>query len=122
VQFYPVTFDRSTGSRSDATVTEVLHLPRCKGGDRFAILDESSPLPSNLAQIVPTWELDRPQNTSSAAFLWKPPAKGSHRHQDIRLQRKIEAPPILFDPKTNSRVRMWSEDDTKQARKVLERE
>jgi DNA-binding transcriptional MerR regulator len=33
---------------------------------------------------------------------------------------KIKAPPILFDPKTNSTVRMWSEDDIEQARKVLE--
>jgi DNA-binding transcriptional MerR regulator len=33
---------------------------------------------------------------------------------------KIKAPPNLFDPKTNSTVRMWSEDDIEQARKVLE--
>jgi hypothetical protein len=33
---------------------------------------------------------------------------------------KIEAPPIVFDSKTNSTGRMWSEDDIEQARKVLE--
>jgi hypothetical protein len=33
---------------------------------------------------------------------------------------KIKAPPILFDPKTNSTVRMWSEDHIEQARRVLE--
>ena len=33
---------------------------------------------------------------------------------------KIKAPPIVFDSKTNSTGRMWSEDDIEQARKVLE--
>jgi hypothetical protein len=32
---------------------------------------------------------------------------------------KIKAPPILFDPKTNSTARTWSGDDTEEARKVL---
>ena len=35
-------------------------------------------------------------------------------------QGKIKAPPMLFDPKTNLTVRMWSEDDIEQARKMLE--
>jgi hypothetical protein len=34
-------------------------------------------------------------------------------------QGKITAPPILFDPKTNSTGRMWSEDDIEAARVVL---
>jgi hypothetical protein len=34
-------------------------------------------------------------------------------------QGKIKAPPIIFDPKTNSTVRMWSQDDIEQARNVL---
>ena len=33
---------------------------------------------------------------------------------------KIKAPPIVFDSKTNSIGRMWSEDDIEQARRVLE--
>ena len=33
---------------------------------------------------------------------------------------KIKAPPIVFDSKTNSTGRIWSEDDIEQARKVLE--
>jgi hypothetical protein len=36
-------------------------------------------------------------------------------------QGEIKAAPILFDPKTNSTVRMWSEDDIEQARKVLQK-
>jgi hypothetical protein len=32
---------------------------------------------------------------------------------------KIAAPPILFDPKTNSTGRMWSEDDVEAARTAL---
>jgi hypothetical protein len=32
---------------------------------------------------------------------------------------KIAAPPILFDPKTNSTGRMWSEDDVEAARAAL---
>ena len=32
---------------------------------------------------------------------------------------KIAAPPILFDPKTNSTVRMWSEDDIEAVRAAL---
>jgi len=32
---------------------------------------------------------------------------------------KIAAPPILFDPKTNSTRRMWSEDDVEAARTAL---
>jgi hypothetical protein len=38
----------------------------------------------------------------------------------LMRQEKIKAPPILFDSQTNSTVRMWSEDDIEQARKVLE--
>ena len=38
----------------------------------------------------------------------------------LMRQGKIKGPPILFDPQTNSTVRMWSEDDIEQARKVLE--
>jgi len=39
----------------------------------------------------------------------------------LMRQGKIKAPPIfLFDSQTNSTVRMWSEDDIEQARKVLE--
>jgi hypothetical protein len=34
-------------------------------------------------------------------------------------QGKIAAPPILFDPKTNSTGRMWSENDIKAARAAL---
>jgi hypothetical protein len=34
-------------------------------------------------------------------------------------QGKIAAPPILFDPKTNSTGRMWSEDDVEAARAAL---
>ena len=33
---------------------------------------------------------------------------------------KIKAPPILFDPQTNSSVRMWSEHDIEQSPQVLE--
>jgi len=36
-------------------------------------------------------------------------------------QRKIKSPPILFDPRTKSAVRMWSEADIEHARKVLQR-
>jgi hypothetical protein len=32
---------------------------------------------------------------------------------------KVKAPPILLDPKTNSTVRMWSEDDIAEARNVV---
>ena len=32
---------------------------------------------------------------------------------------KIAAPPILFDPKTSSTGRMWSEDDVEAARAAL---
>ena len=38
----------------------------------------------------------------------------------LMRQGKIKAPPIIFDSKTNSTGRMWSEDDIEQARKVLE--
>jgi hypothetical protein len=38
----------------------------------------------------------------------------------LMRQGKIKAPPIVFDPETNSTGRMWSEDDIEQARKVLE--
>ena len=38
----------------------------------------------------------------------------------LMRQGKIKAPPIFFDPQTNSTFRMWSEDDIEQARKVLE--
>jgi hypothetical protein len=34
-------------------------------------------------------------------------------------QGKIAAPPILFDSKTNSTGRMWSEDDIEAARVAL---
>jgi predicted site-specific integrase-resolvase len=34
-------------------------------------------------------------------------------------QGKIAAPPILFDPKTNSTGRMWSEDDIEAVRTAL---
>jgi hypothetical protein len=34
-------------------------------------------------------------------------------------QGKIAAPPILFDPKTNSTGRMWSENDIEAARAAL---
>jgi hypothetical protein len=34
-------------------------------------------------------------------------------------QGKIAAPPILFDPKTNSTGRMWSEADIEAARAAL---
>ncbi|MFY9729984.1 MAG: hypothetical protein WB723_19215 [Candidatus Acidiferrales bacterium] len=34
-------------------------------------------------------------------------------------QGKIAAPPILFDSKTNSTGRMWSEDDIERARVAL---
>jgi Helix-turn-helix domain len=34
-------------------------------------------------------------------------------------QGKIAAPPILFDPKTNSTGRMWSEGEIERARAVL---
>jgi hypothetical protein len=34
-------------------------------------------------------------------------------------QGKIAAPPILFDSKTNSTGRMWSEDDVEAARAAL---
>ena len=34
-------------------------------------------------------------------------------------QGKIAAPPILFDSKTNSTGRMWSEDDVEAARTAL---
>jgi hypothetical protein len=34
-------------------------------------------------------------------------------------QGKIAAPPILFDSKTNSTGRMWSEDDVEAARVAL---
>jgi len=34
-------------------------------------------------------------------------------------QGKIAAPPILFDSKTNSTGRMWSEDDIEAARAAL---
>ena len=38
-----------------------------------------------------------------------------------RLMRKgtIKAPPIIFDPRTNSMGRMWSKDDIQRARTVL---
>jgi hypothetical protein len=41
-----------------------------------------------------------------------------------RLLRKgkIIAPPITFDPETNSSVRMWSEEDIEAARAVLKAE
>jgi hypothetical protein len=32
---------------------------------------------------------------------------------------KIKAPPIIFDSKTNSTGRMWSDDDIEQARRML---
>jgi len=32
---------------------------------------------------------------------------------------KIAVPPILFDPKTNSTGRMWSEDDIEAVRAAL---
>ena len=35
-------------------------------------------------------------------------------------QGKIKAPPMSFAPKTHLTVRMWSEDDIEQARKMLE--
>jgi len=34
-------------------------------------------------------------------------------------QGKVAAPPILFDSKTNSTGRMWSEDDIEAARAAL---
>ena len=34
-------------------------------------------------------------------------------------QGKIAAPPILFDPQTNSTGRMWSENDIEAARAAL---
>ena len=37
----------------------------------------------------------------------------------LMRQGKIKAPPMLFDPKTNSTVRMWSLGDIEQARNVL---
>jgi len=37
-------------------------------------------------------------------------------------QGKIAAPPILFDSKTNSTGRMWSEDDIEAARAALKAE
>jgi hypothetical protein len=37
-------------------------------------------------------------------------------------QGKIAAPPILFDPKTNSTGRMWSEDDIEAVRTALKAE
>jgi len=39
-----------------------------------------------------------------------------------RLMRKgtITAPPIIFDPRTNSTGRMWSEDDVQRARSALQ--
>jgi hypothetical protein len=36
-------------------------------------------------------------------------------------QGKIKAPPIIFDPNTNSTGRIWSEHEIEQARKALER-
>jgi DNA-binding transcriptional MerR regulator len=41
-----------------------------------------------------------------------------------RLMRKgtIKAPPIMFDPRTNSTGRMWSEDDVERARTALKTE
>jgi DNA-binding transcriptional MerR regulator len=41
-----------------------------------------------------------------------------------RLMRKgtIKAPPIIFDRRTNSTGRMWSEDDVQLARAALKRE
>jgi hypothetical protein len=35
-------------------------------------------------------------------------------------QGKIKAPPIIFDPNTNSTGRIWSEDEIEQARKAGE--
>jgi DNA-binding transcriptional MerR regulator len=37
----------------------------------------------------------------------------------LMRQGKIAAPPILFDPKTNSEGRMWSEADIEAARSAL---
>jgi hypothetical protein len=37
-------------------------------------------------------------------------------------QGKIAAPPILFDSKTNSTGRMWSEDDIEAVRTALKAE
>ena len=38
----------------------------------------------------------------------------------LMRQGKIKGPPIIFDSKTNSIGRMWSEDEMEQVRKVLE--
>jgi predicted site-specific integrase-resolvase len=38
----------------------------------------------------------------------------------LMREGKIKPPPIVFDSKTNSIGRMWSEDDIEQARKVLQ--
>jgi predicted site-specific integrase-resolvase len=39
--------------------------------------------------------------------------------RSLMRKGKVKAPPILFDPKTNLTVRMWSADDIEQARTVL---
>ncbi len=38
----------------------------------------------------------------------------------LMREGKIKAPPFVFDSKTHSTNRMWSEDDIEQARKVLQ--
>ena len=46
---------------------------------------------------------------------------GIHISDLRRMMRKgkIAVPPILFDPKTNSTGRMWSEDDIEAVRAAL---
>jgi hypothetical protein len=46
-------------------------------------------------------------------------AANPYRQRTATRLGKIAAPPILFDSKTNSTGRMWSEDDVEAARAAL---